>query len=95
MDLNIIKAQSSKPKPKVDELVFGKVFTDHMFTMKYETGKGWFDATIKPFENFSFSPACNVFHYSQTVFEGLKAYHTDKGINLFRPWDNFARFKLI
>ncbi len=94
MDLQIIKAQSLKPKPKDSELVFGRVFTDHMFTMQYETGKGWFNAQIRPFENFSLSPACSVLHYSQTIFDGLKAYHTGKGVNLFRPWDNIARINV-
>ncbi len=94
MDLQIIRSKSLKPKPKDSELVFGRVFTDHMFTMQYETGKGWFNPQIRPFENFSLSPACSVLHYSQTIFEGLKAYHTGKGVNLFRPWDNIARINV-
>ena len=91
MNLEILRAASLKPKPKDSELVFGRIFTDHMFIMKYEKGKGWHDAKIKPFENFSMSPACATLHYSQTIFDGLKAYHTEKGVNLFRPWDNFKR----
>lgn len=91
MKLDIVRAKELKPKPEDKSLVFGRVFTDHMFLMKYETGKGWYEAQIKPFENFSLSPACSVLHYSQTIFDGLKEYHTDKGINLFRPWDNFKR----
>ena len=31
---------------------------------------------------------------SYYVFEGLKAYRTDKGVNLFRPWDNFKRMNM-
>ena len=30
-------------------------------------------------------------HYSQTIFEGLKAYRTPNGVNLFRAPDNIAR----
>ena len=95
MNLEIVRADSLKQKPKDEtKLGFGRLFTDYMFTMQYKTGKGWYDAKIRPFENFSFSPACTVLHYSQTIFEGLKAYHTDGGINLFRPWDNFKRFNV-
>lgn len=94
MDIKITKTQTPGLKPNDNELGFGRVFTDHMFTMQYETGKGWFNPEIRPFENFTLSPACSVFHYSQTIFDGLKAYYTDKGINLFRPWDNIARINI-
>jgi len=94
MDLKIVRAKELKAKPKDNELVFGRIFTDHMFQMEYETGKGWHNAVIKPFENFSLSPACSVLHYSQTVFDGLKAYYTPRGVNLFRPWDNFRRLNV-
>ncbi|HEX2982660.1 MAG TPA: branched-chain amino acid aminotransferase, partial [Ignavibacteriales bacterium] len=94
MNLEILRSKSPKPKPDEKSLGFGKIFTDHMFTLEYKAGKGWHNAQIRPFENFSLSPACNVFHYSQTIFDGLKGYHTDKGINLFRPWDNFARLNV-
>ncbi len=95
MKLEVLRAQSLKPKPEDEsKLGFGKIFTDHMLTVRYAEGKGWHDAQIRPFENFSLSPACNVFHYSQTIFEGLKAYRTERGINLFRPWDNFKRMNV-
>ena len=95
MELNVTKASSLKPKPQDETaLGFGRLFTDHMLTIKYKAGKGWHDAQIRPFENFSLSPACLVFHYSQTIFEGLKAYHTPDGIKLFRPWENFKRMNV-
>ena len=95
MNLQIVRASELKPKPKDEsKLGFGQIFTDHMFTMQYKEGKGWYDAQIRPFENFSLSPACTVLHYSQTIFEGLKAYHTDAGTNLFRPWDNLKRMNV-
>ncbi len=72
---------------------FGAGFADHMFTQVYDTGQGWHDAEIRPFENFSLHPAAAVLHYSQEIFEGLKAYRRqDGGINLFRPDANAARF---
>lgn len=92
MDLEVIRTQTKKPKPTDEStLGFGKIFTDHMLSVQYKAGIGWHTAQIRPYENFSLSPASTVLHYSQTIFEGLKAYHTDKGINLFRPWDNFKR----
>jgi branched-chain amino acid aminotransferase len=95
MKLEVVRTSKLKVKPQDEtKLGFGRLFTDYMFTMQFEQGKGWYDAKIRPFENFSLSPACSVLHYSQTIFEGLKAYHTDKGINLFRPWDNFRRMNV-
>ena len=83
-----------KPKPTDESrLGFGDIFTDHMFMMNYETGKGWFNARIKPYENISIDPAAMAIHYGQEIFEGLKAYSTrDGGISLFRARDNFERF---
>lgn len=96
MELKVTRAQSLKPKPEDEsKLGFGRIFTDHMLTIKYKAGKGWHDAEIHPYQNFSLSPACSVLHYSQTIFEGMKAYRTESGsINLFRPWDNFKRMNI-
>lgn len=95
MNLETVLAKELKQKPQDEsQLGFGRIFTDYMFTMNYKEGKGWYDAKICPYENFSLSPACSVFHYCQTIFEGMKAYHTDKGINLFRPWENFKRMNV-
>ena len=83
---------SEQTKPKDDELVFGTVFTDHMFVMDYVEGKGWFNPRIVPYQSITLDPASMIFHYGQTVFEGLKAYRTDDGsIQLFRPQSNFKR----
>jgi branched-chain amino acid aminotransferase len=76
-----------------EQYSFGTGFADHMFTQIYDTGQGWHTAEIRPFENFSLNPAAAVLHYSQEIFEGLKAYRRkDGGINLFRPDSNAARF---
>jgi branched-chain amino acid aminotransferase len=93
MDLQIVKSKALKPK-YTDEsaLGFGKIFTDHMFTMRYDTDQGWHDLKIEPFADFSLSPAAMVFHYGQEAFEGLKAYKNEKGeVTLFRPWENVRR----
>jgi len=74
------------------KLVFGRNFTDYMFTMEHTTDKGWHNAEIKPYQSLSLDPAANVLHYSQEVFEGQKAYKSsDNEILLFRPHENARR----
>jgi branched-chain amino acid aminotransferase len=72
---------------------FGRVFTDHMVTIRYADGKGWHDARVEPRAPIQLDPATAVLHYAQEIFEGLKAYHAaDGGVTLFRPEVNAARF---
>jgi branched-chain amino acid aminotransferase len=81
-----------KEKPDFHNLEFGRNFTDHMFLMDYTEGKGWHDPRIVPYQPITLDPAAVIFHYGQTVFEGLKAYQTaDEQIFLFRPNKNFER----
>ena len=92
MKMTITKTTAPKTKPDSAKLGFGKYFTDHMFIMNYDTGEGWHDARIVPYQNLSLSPAAMCLHYGQEVFEGLKAYRTAEGkIQLFRPDENFKR----
>ena len=78
--------------PPEDQLGFGRIFSDHMFVMDYEDGKGWQNARIIPFGQISLHPASTVLHYGAEVFEGLKAYRTESGeIRLFRPMENIKR----
>lgn len=40
----------------------------------------------------SLEPSCTVFHYAQTLFEGMKAYRDENGkVTLFRPDMNMKR----
>ncbi|TCP31267.1 branched chain amino acid aminotransferase /branched chain amino acid: 2-keto-4-methylthiobutyrate aminotransferase [Scopulibacillus darangshiensis] len=90
-----VKTSSQKEKPSVDALGFGKYFSDYMFTMDYETEKGWHSPKITPYEPLVLDPSAMVFHYGQAVFEGLKAYRTDDGkALLFRPLKNIKRLNL-
>lgn len=92
MEIKVTRAETNRTRPDDSNLGFGTVFTDHMFVMDYSVEKGWHDARIEPFSNFSLSPSAMVLHYGQAIFEGLKAYKTlDKKIQLFRPRDNFER----
>lgn len=96
MDIRIELTDTPKAKP-VDEsnLGFGHVFTDHMFIMDYETGKGWHNARIIPYQDLVLSPASMCLHYGQEIFEGLKAYRTAEGkVQLFRPEENFKRMNV-
>jgi branched-chain amino acid aminotransferase len=71
---------------------FGKVFTDHMVTIRWSEARGWYDARLCPRAAFTVDPACVVFHYGQEVFEGLKAYRAPDGeVLLFRPEENARR----
>ncbi|RXK17686.1 branched-chain amino acid aminotransferase [Macrococcus sp. DPC7161] len=72
-------------------LGFGRYFTDYMYSADYTEDKGWHNEKIVPYEPISMSPASQSIHYGQSVFEGLKAYKTSKGIQLFRPEENFKR----
>jgi len=94
MDIRLEQEDPSGLKARPDEsaLGFGKNFTDHMFVMPYDRGRGWHDPVIKKYTNFSLDPAAMVFHYGQAIFEGLKAYRgAGDQIYLFRPTDNFRR----
>ncbi len=91
-ELKLTKTLNKKEKPDATTVAFGKEFTDHMFMMDYVGGQGWIDPRIVPYEPILLDPAAMIFHYGQTVFEGLKAYSTeDDRILLFRPDKNIAR----
>jgi len=72
---------------------FGKIFTDHMVTIRWNAEAGWHDAQVRAREPFSIDPAAAVLHYAQEIFEGMKAYRTEGGgVALFRPEENARRF---
>ena len=96
MDTNISLIKVTKTeKSKINQvdfnnIPFGKVFADHMFTMDYADGE-WSNFEIVPFQNLSFSPAISSLHYGQSIFEGMKAYRKEGEIYTFRAKDNFNR----
>lgn len=80
------------PYTDTSKLGFGQYFTDHMFVARYETGKGWYEAKTVDYNDFKISPAASVLHYSQEVFEGMKAYRSaDDRVLVFRPEQNARR----
>ena len=92
-EITIERTQHPKQKPTDQtRLGFGNYYTDHMFLMNYDEGKGWHDPRIVPYGPIELDPAAMCLHYGQEVFEGLKAYRTEDGrILLFRPDRNMAR----
>src|SRR6266567_2110812 len=64
---------------------FGRVFTDHMVTIRYADGKGWYDARVEARAPIPMDPATAVLHYAQEIFEGLKAYHCADGSVTMAP----------
>jgi branched-chain amino acid aminotransferase len=72
---------------------FGQHFSDHMAIATWNAELGWHDARITAFGPLELSPATAVFHYGQSIFEGMKAYrHPDDSIHAFRPEANARRF---
>lgn len=90
--IRITRAATLKPHPKDAELLFGTIFTDHMFVTDYREGKGWYDPRVEPYAPFPLDPAAAVLHYAQAVFDGLKAFRgVDGKVRLFRPQKHVER----
>jgi len=94
-DFNITKVERSKLNDmSLQNIPFGKYFTDHMLEADYEDGE-WKNVEIKPYQPFLVSPSCAALHYGQAIFEGIKAYKNQQGdAFIFRPFDNFKRFNI-
>jgi branched-chain amino acid aminotransferase len=91
-NLKITTTQHSKLKSvDFNNLGFGNTFSDHMLICDYTNGE-WDAPEIVPFQPISLMPSSKIFHYGQSIFEGMKAYK-DKDFNtwLFRPDENFKR----
>ena len=91
MEIKIQKATTLKEKPDFSKLGFGKYFTDHMFVMEHSDTEGWKNARIVPFDYIPIHPASTVLHYGAEIFEGMKAYKTADGFQMFRPYENVKR----
>lgn len=77
---------------RMEDPGFGRVFSDHMVTIKWTPEKGWHEAQVRAREPFQIDPAAAVLHYAQEIFEGMKAYRLPDGsFSLFRPEQNARR----
>ena len=94
-DIEVIKAKHTKINDvDFDNLKFGHVFSDHMLECDYKDGK-WHAPKVMPYAPISLDPSAKIFHYGQSIFEGMKAYKdTDENVWLFRPLDNFKRLNI-
>ncbi|MDQ6874276.1 MAG: branched-chain amino acid aminotransferase [Actinomycetota bacterium] len=73
---------------------FGRIFTEHMVSIRWTEGRGWHDAALVPYGTLEMDPAMMALHYGQSIFEGLKAYRQPDGsIATFRPEQNARRFQ--
>ena len=95
IDIQVTKVERSKINEiDLNNLPFGKYFTDHVLEADYEDGE-WKFAEIKPYQPLLFEPSLAALHYGQAIFEGIKAYRNKQGeAYIFRPYDNFKRFNL-
>lgn len=74
-----------------ENLSFGYMPTDYRYVSKFKDGK-WDDGALITDPNVVMSECAGVLQYSQSCFEGLKAYTTEKGqIVIFRPDLNASR----
>ena len=93
-DLTIHRVRESRlGSVDFDNLGFGDVYSDHMFSMVYEEGR-WHSPQILPFGPISLPPASATLHYGQSVFEGLKGFMgVDGVVRVFRPDQNARRLR--
>lgn len=94
-DIEIIKAKTTKiHEVDFDNLTFGKVFSDHMLECNFKDGK-WQAPKVVPYQPITLDPSAKIFHYGQSVFEGMKAYKdANEDVWLFRPLENFKRLNI-
>ncbi|OYX22513.1 MAG: branched chain amino acid aminotransferase [Flavobacteriales bacterium 32-35-8] len=94
-DIKITKTKTTKIHDvDFDNLNFGRTFSDHMLVCDFKDGK-WQSPEIVPYQAIVLDPSAKIFHYGQSVFEGLKAYKdTDDSVWLFRPLENFKRLNI-
>ncbi len=90
--IQVHKTKASRlPETDLDNIVFGRIFSDHMLVADYQDGD-WQQVQIMPFQNLSLSPATTALHYGQEIFEGMKAYKDKDHVPvLFRPEENWKR----
>ena len=83
--------QSRLAQVDFDNLGFGSIFSDHMFSMEYADG-AWKNPRIEPYQALAMEPGVAMLHYGQTVFDGYKAFRgVDGEARIFRPDMNARR----
>jgi branched-chain amino acid aminotransferase len=95
LEIPVTRVERSKLNDiPLENIPFGKYFTDHMLEADYENGE-WKNVEIKPYQPLLLSPSLAALHYGQAIFEGMKAYKDQQGnAFIFRPQDNYRRFNI-
>ena len=93
--IHVQKVETSKLlELSLENIPFGKYFTDHMLEADYEDGE-WKNIEIKPYQPLLLDPSTAALHYGQAIFEGVKAYKDSNGdAFIFRPYENYKRFNI-
>lgn len=87
-------AKSRIAELDINNLVFGHLFSDHMFVADYRNGQ-WESNSIVPYDKIPMSPSISALHYGQAIFEGLKAYKNEKNeVLISRPDANLRRMNI-
>ncbi|GMN09527.1 branched-chain amino acid aminotransferase [Croceitalea sp. MTPC9] len=94
-NISVEKVKASKIHDvDFNNLSFGSVFSDHMLECTYKNG-AWETPKIVPYQPITLDPSAKIFHYGQSIFEGMKAYKDNEdGIWLFRPLENQKRLNI-
>jgi len=83
--------QSRLAEVDFNNLGFGSIFSDHMFSMEYADA-AWKNPQIQPYQALALEPGVAMLHYGQTVFDGYKAFRGLDGVaRIFRPDMNARR----
>ncbi len=94
LDIQIAPTRASAAGVDLDpaRLEFGRTFAPDWFLSEYRDGH-WQNSRVEALHNITLHPAAIVFHYGQSIFEGMKAYRWANGkVALFRPMENARRF---
>lgn len=97
MEMNSIRIEkvvnSRTHEVDFSTLVFGSVFSDHMFTAEFQNGS-WSDGLIQPYGPLQIGPNISALQYGISVFEGMKAHRSADGhALLFRARENALRLQ--
>ena len=83
-----------KIKPtRDDQLVFGRLFTDHMLSIDWSKDGGWEPPKIIPYGPIKMETSATALHYGISVHEGISIVEDQAGkMQAFRAHDHLKAF---
>ena len=93
--MTIQEVDVRKIKPTLDkELVFGRLFTDHMLSIDWTKEDGWESPKIIPYGPIKMATSASSLHYGISVHEGINVVENAKTGNLqaFRVQEHLGAF---